>query len=475
MNGLTWPRSPRSQLTLVRWLCGLGLVIFFNAGSWAWAEQPPHQPTILPINLDTLFRLAEEQNPLIAQARARVEEACAEKALAATCWLPDVYVGLSYWRHEGGIQNEDGSFLHSSFGSLFAGLELAGRLDLKRAVYERVSAQRRVWQERGQLSKVTSEILLEATEAYIDLLAARTGEAIVAEQEKDLQDLLRGSERLAAVETGAQVEVARIRAEINGRLQLGRRLQAQAQAASAKLAYLLGLDPQTTLIPVDGQLLPLELVDATQPVEQLIARALATGPGIRELQGLLQVIYEARAQAQGRSRLLPVLEVRMAEGAFGAGPGASTTWDNRWDLGLQVRWNLTELVGRGDRQRVADAKLRQAELAQQDLRAKLALGVQESRETILAGRDEITLSRAQINQAREAYRLSEERFRNNLRGNSPSEVLLSLQAVALAQANYVNILRGYDKAQLRLLILLGTGPGGRAEVAGNDPSQKVRP
>src|SRR5262245_48666777 len=41
----------------------------------------------VPITLDTVLRLAEEQNRQIALARERVNEACAEKNLAGLSWL----------------------------------------------------------------------------------------------------------------------------------------------------------------------------------------------------------------------------------------------------------------------------------------------------------------------------------------------------------------------------------------------------
>ena len=44
-------------------------------------------------------------------------------------------------------------------------------------------------------------------------------------------------------------------------------------------------------------------------------------------------------------------------------------------------------------------------------------------------------------------------------GSSLSEVLLNLQALGGAQLNYLNAIRDYNKAQLRLLIFT-TGPGG---------------
>jgi outer membrane protein TolC len=422
------------------------------------AEAPPAPPKVLPISLDTVFHLAEGQNPQIAVARVRVDEASAEQDVAAKNWLPCVWVGAAYYRHEGGIQNEDGTLQHSSFGSLFGGLEVTGRFDVREMMYERVNAERKLWQQKGELSRISTENLLDAAETYIDLLAARTGEAIALSAEKDLRNLLERTERLAKTENVARVEVARIQADLSGREQVVSKLREQAAAASAKLVYLLGLDPCTVLVPADGTLTPLELVDASVPPCDLIGRALAAGPGIREMEGLLNLIHRSIEQARGHAQYAPVVEMRMAEGAFGAGPGDEMTWDNRWDLGVQVRWNLTDLATRHERQRVLDTKVNQAHLAYQELRAKLTLGVQESREGILGGREQIRVGQEQIDHARQAYDLSDERLRNGLKDSSASEVLLSLQSLALARIGYLNAVRSYDKAQLRLLIL--TGPGG---------------
>jgi outer membrane protein TolC len=441
------------------------------APTTAPADGQPAPAKVLPVSLDTVFHLAEGQNPQVALARARVDEAFAEQDVAATRWLPNIWFGAAYWRHEGGIQNEDGTLQHSSFGSLFGGLEVTGSFDIRQFAYERVNAERKVWQHKGELSRISYENLLDAAETYIDLLAARTGEAIAITAEKDLRSLLERTEKVAKQEAGARVEVARIQADLRGREQIIFRLREQAAAASAKLVYLLGLDPCTVLVPVDGTLAPLDLIDAAVPMCDLVGRALATGPGIQEMEGLLNLIHRSIEQAHGPSRFAPVLEMRMAEGAFGAGPGDAMNWDNRWDLGVQARWNLTDLLTRHQRQRVLDTKVSQAHLAYQDLRAKLTLGVQESREGVLAGREQIRVGQEQIDFARRAYDLSDERLRNNLTGSSASEVLLSLQSLAIARVGYVNALRSYDKAQLRLLILTGPGAG----CAGGPPVPPAAP
>ena len=152
----------------------------------------------------------------------------------------------------------------------------------------------------------------------------------------------------------------------------------------------------------------------------------------------------------------------MSEGIFGGGPGSRSDWDNRWDLVVHVRYNLTELVTARDRLRSAQAKINQLHLTYQDLRGKLTAGVQEARETILSGREELRKGQEQINYARETVRLALDRLKTFPEKASPSEVLLAIRSQMGAQLSYLSILRDYDKAQLRLLVLLGraTAPAG---------------
>ncbi len=413
-------------------------------------------PKVLPISLDTVLRLAEDQNAQIGQARERLRAAYAERDVAKAAWLPNLYVGTAFYRHEGGIQNEDGTLTHSSTGAIFAGLEIDGKLDIREVAFQQINAQRQVWQQKGELSRVTSETLLDAANTYIDLLTARAAEAITLDMLQKFEDLLKRARNAAEVEKLARVEVYRIQSEVDGQRQAVAKLRAQAAGAAAKLAYLLGLDPCTQLVPVDTRLIAFDLVDVTPPTCELVNQALTNGPGVREIEGLLNLIQTSMERAKGPGQFLPTLEMHMAEGGFGAGPGDSLTWDNRWDLALQARWNLTPLVTAKDRQRAANAKLQQAHLAYQDLRGKLTAGVQEARETILSGKQEMELSAGQIKNAEEAYTLSDQRLREAAgQSTSYSEVLLAVGSIARAKGNYLSVISSYDKAQIRLLVLLG--------------------
>ncbi len=415
----------------------------------------PAEDKIIPVSLDTVFRLAEEQNPQIALAREKLNESETEQSLAAKAWLPKVFAGASYYRHEGGIQNEDGSLQHSSTGALFKGVDLHGEFDVREATFLRVSAERKAIQQRGELSKVTSETLLEAATTYLDLLTARRGEAVAHELEKYLLDIKERAEKLVTPDDrSAQVLVEAARAEATGRRQTILKLHQQGDAAAAKLAYLLGLGSCVKMVPVEETLTPIDLIDPTQPTCDLVAQSLENGPGVRELQHMLAVMQEGLDRANGL-RYAPIVSLSMEEGAFASGPGGNLTYDNRWDTTVRVRWNLTDLLTANEKRHVAESRIEQARLTYEDLRGKLTAGVQEARDASLSGREQVRMGAEQIQHAAEGYRLSDERLKMRAPNASPADVLLAIRGLEAAHFNHLTAINAYNKAQIRLLVLLG--------------------
>jgi outer membrane protein TolC len=417
------------------------------------------EPKQVPINLDTVLRLAEEQNAQIGIAREKVNESLAENDVAARGWLPKVYAGVGYFRHEGGIQNPDGTFVHSSFGSLYPGLDIQSELDLRAATYDRVNAERKVLEQKGELSKVTTETLVEATETYFDLLTARRAEAVLRDLDRYHTDLLKRATDLQK-EVG-DVLVEGVRGEMAGRKQALAKLHQQGDAASAKLVYLLGLAPQTQLVPMDDVPAPIQVVDATPEPATLVDHALTSGPGVRELQSLLGTLQSGMAQLEGPQRFVPKFCLSANEGAFGAGPGSRMEWDNRLDIGLAARWNLTEFLSARELRRVAASRMQQAQLSYQDLRGKLALSVEEARTAILSGQEQIKTGQEQIQHTGRSLDLSEKRLQENVAGASTTEVLQSLRGLEAAHINYLQAIAAHNKAQIRLMLLLGPAACGK--------------
>src|SRR5262249_35700811 len=134
--------------------------------------------------------------------------------------LPTVSAGLAYYRHEGGIQNEDGTLTHSSFGALFPGIEIRSAIDLREAAFARTNGIRQQVVSRAELTKITSEILLDAATTEVTLLAARKAGAVVRESERSQREMLERAEKLPAEEPAAKILLEVARAEVTASQQM---------------------------------------------------------------------------------------------------------------------------------------------------------------------------------------------------------------------------------------------------------------
>jgi Outer membrane efflux protein len=252
--------------------------------------------------------------------------------------------------------------------------------------------------------------------------------------------------------------VYRIKTELDGQKQITRKMREGSRAAAAKLIYLLGLDPDAELVPVDSRLKLFTLVDDSVPPSQLVDLALVQGPGIQEMSGLLALIDDAMAKAHGLGRFIPVVKTCVSEGALGAGPGGSMAWDNALNIGITVGWNLSDWCTAREKRRQAESQKMQAQLGFHELRSKLTLGVEEAVETSRSSAAQEKLGVAQVNNAVQTYRLSDQRWKNKIKTPipaSPGEVLMGMGAVGRANLNLINAVREHDKAQLRLFLLTG--------------------
>ena len=188
----------------------------------------------------------------------------------------------------------------------------------------------------------------------------------------------------------------------------------------------------------DKALVPISIINAKQPVHQLVEQALTKGPGVRELEGLLHVVEEARNSNYGWTHWMPCVELNAVEGGFGAGPNTSLDWTNRFELGVKLKWSLTELAASKQKRQQADRNIEQVHLSYRDLCAKLTLGIQERHDAIHSGEEQMQLAEKHIRYAEESHRLSDARLKQNVKGRSSSEVLLALRALGGASWNICN-------------------------------------
>jgi hypothetical protein len=297
-----------------------------------------------------------------------------------------------------------------------------------------ITAEANVWRQRAELTQVTHDTLQEAGSTYLDWLTVRQHEAVARQLARDLRPLLVRTERLRQNEPGVGHLVESIRAAIRAQQRNAVALHEQGDAAGDRLAYLLGAG-HLLLVPANSAPVPLDVVDVTAPAQTLAERAASTGPTVRELEGLWAVLQKGIDQA-----------CLLQLGARCEGPQSKPA------LELQLAAGKRDEVG----------------LALEEIRQRLALEAREASQTIASARTQAGLDAQELEHVREAARLSNLRLRELGPDRAElltSEVLQSIQAVGAANGRLLADLNAHDKAQLRLLLLLGspekhTGPPG---------------
>ena len=142
------------------------------------------------IDLPTALQLANGQNPEIAVARERINEALAQQEQAELIWLPNLQYGPVWSRHDGQIQRSTGEVLTVSRSSLFVGSAAILSLDLSEAIYTPLAARQITEARRAGAAAVTHDRLLDAALAYIDLLQVYADLQINAETYEHARHLL---------------------------------------------------------------------------------------------------------------------------------------------------------------------------------------------------------------------------------------------------------------------------------------------
>ncbi len=234
----------------------------------------------LPINLPTALQLANVRPIDIALASQRIRVAAAQLDRAGVLWLPTVYAGADYFRHDGQIQDVAGNVFGTSKQALLLGVGPQAVFALTDAVFGPLAARQVVRARQADLQTARNDALLAVAGAYFNVQQARGELAGALDAARRAENVLRQTRKLAADGGGilADVDVVRARAEFNRRDQAVDAARERWRTASAELARVLRLDPTALVEPLEEPHLRVTLAGLEKPVDDLIPLALTNRP-----------------------------------------------------------------------------------------------------------------------------------------------------------------------------------------------------
>jgi outer membrane protein TolC len=421
-----------------------------------------------PITLLSVLEVVDRDNPNINIARHRIEEAQAQWYRAESLWLPSIRAGVNYNKHEGRIQDVLGANVETSRGALYAGLGanavgagspaipgIYANFHLADAVFQpRIAGFVTAARQAGTEATV-NDYLLQAAQAYLELLRAEQERAIAVEVRDLAQSLSDLTEAYAQSGEGLASDFDRARTELAIRSNDVLRADEAVRVASSRLAQLLRLDPTTPLVPQEPAMMPIHLFDSDAPVQALVAQGLMARPEVRESRAL---VCEAvnRLERERYAPLIPSVLLGVSQGGFGAGRGSDIEgFADRFDADAVAWWELRNL-GHGEaaardemRSRLEQARWREVAMLDQ-----IAREVVEAHAQVEARRQQIDTAQQAVQSARESYNKNRDRIQEA--EGLPLEALQSIQALAQAEREYLRVVTDYNLAQFSLQRALGT-------------------
>jgi outer membrane protein TolC len=316
------------------------------------APLPPEDKP-LPINLPTALQLAGVRPLDVALASQRIELAVAQLRQAQVLWLPTLYVGADYFRHDGQIQDVSGNVFGTSKSTFMLGAGPSAVFALSDAIFGPLAARQVVRAREAEVQAARNDSLLTVAEAYFSVQEARGSLAGAEDVARRSEDLVRRAEELfRAAELVPELEVLRARSQAARNRQAVQAARERWRVASTDLVRVLRLDPSATAEPLEPPHLRVTLVAPDQSVDDLIRVGLTSRPELAAQQALVQATLERLRQEKIRP-LIPSVLLRgastsvtgtLAGGWFGGGLNDSlSNFGARSDFDLQVLWELRNL------------------------------------------------------------------------------------------------------------------------------------
>jgi outer membrane protein TolC len=424
----------------------------------------------LPINLATAMRLADARPLVIQAAQASEFTTYAQWERARVLWLPDVYLGSDYQRHDGGQQRTTGDVAINDRNQFLAGGGLKAVFALTDAIYTPLAAKQLYRARNYDVQAAKNDALLSVTEAFFSVQQAR---GILAGDE---DTVAKGRELVKRVQSLAQglavpIEIQRAETTLADLEQQAALSRQDWRISSANLSRVLRLNPAAITVPLEPPHLQVTVVPPEATVDQLIPEGLMGRPELASQQAVVKATIERLRQERMRP-LIPSLVLQgtanpgdtLGGGLYEANAtGHDVSWTGRSDWDFQVVWQLQNL-GAGNHGLVHErqGENRQAMIELFRIQDQVAAEVAQAWAQVVA-------AATRIKEAEYGLSTAQVSFDGNLKGLSetirvgdqlqllirPQEVTAALLQLRQAYSNYYTSINDYNRAEFRLYHALG--------------------
>lgn len=437
---------------LVRgFLVGLALL-----AALAWS--PGHAlaaGTDQPLTLRAAINQALSYSPTMEQARQALSKAQSAESEAFTYFLPTLETSYGWQRVQ------DPTEVHTPLGTFKTGSENTYQwsTSVEQPIFTgfRLSGNYRLAElgidvQRTNLRLAMLNVVLSVKEAYYNHLSALKSLEVANQSVKLLESQRKTSKDFYDVGILPINDVLKVEVELANARQNQVSAENQVQLTRSRLNVLLGRAVDAPLTLADD--LEYEQVNLDFTKAKLKARA--NRPELRALD--LQLKQSDQAIRVARSDYWPQLGLTGSYDFTSDSPelGDSEYYDaTSWTVAAELSWSLWSWGRTGDKVNQARADKLSLKAARKDLRDQVDLQVKEACLVVENAAKNIVTSKAAIKQAEENYRITQERYSEQLTTNT--ELLDAQTLLTQARNNYYTALSFYNIALARLSRAMGQG------------------
>lgn len=426
-----------------------------------------------PIDLTTALRLAEAENPQIAQARQMIGEALAVQQKARVLLLPNLNAGVTYHSHTGNLERSSGTILNLNKKSLYFGagadaitagpVEIPGvsiLSPLTDAIFQPLAARQKVAAARFDAATANNNILREVAELHFDLLAAEADLQVRRETAAQEAEVARLTRAYADANQGREADAERAATELSLVEIEVRQAEEDVAVAAVRLARRLHLDQAVRLRPIAPAVEQVTLIDPSVPLPELIAAAIRNRPESGSRAAAIMAA-EYRHKEELCRPLLPTLGLGFSGGVFGGGSnlvGPSLAhFASRTDFDVMAFWTLKNFgFGNLALQKERKAEIGQAAGEQARVISQIRSEVAAAHAAAAAAKNRIGVTTRQLASAKLGFQEDLQRIRNTV--GRPIEAVNSLELLNHARVDRIQAVLEYNKAEVRLFVSLASPP-----------------
>lgn len=416
-----------------------------------------------PLSMDQAIEESLKNSPVLAASGYDVERAKLASKQAFTSFLPSLDTSYTYTRADEApsIELAGNSYQTGSMHSyawqtkvsqpLFTGFKLL-------SMYEAA----KLGVDLARIQDLTSrlDLVLAVKTTYFDILNAQKALEVAYSEVTQLESNLKTTKDFYDVGIVPINDVLKVEVRLAAAQQAVVRSQGLVRVNISRLNTLMAR-------PVDSPLAVEDILShkrVNREMSKLRVVAQANRPEIKEID--LQLGIADKQVTQAQSGYYPSLSLYWAYTASSDTPllGESKYYDpSSWAVVTSLEWNLFSWGATGHQVGQERAKMLKLKALRRNLLNQIDLEVKSAIVALDESDKNIITARASVRQAKENYRITNERFKEQL--STQTEVLDAQTLLTQAQTSYYQALVNYNQASAKLVRAMGLGLPGQAKPA----------